>query len=508
MRYAATLAGCVAIIAGIASCSKDAPTAAAPAEKQLSVCSVSGSSGTIIGVPQSQVAAHLGRGDYLTDLAVTQQAGQAKDGAHFSRITDAIAAIRAGRLARNEGLVAACRITVTVASGVYRGSSQQNADTTVEHFPIIVDAPDITLTGALVMGLDAKGRATGTGAGGIESVLQPTEPLPIVGGTNSQTGVSTPIFIANAHPGGSAGSGLVVQGLVFQSGHIGVDTLAGGQGVFAMRVNGLVIRGNRFESGFTETLDLRASSAQIMQNQLGGIPMPIGGACDICLAGPGEFLVEGNRLLAGGIPGIVSSPALLLPVGFGVEQYVLPATSVVTSTVANNEVRDHLRKPVGVGVRLDAVGNGAPNLQGMSHMVIRDNSLVNNTFGIIVHAAFPVAGSLLRGDADVTLSSNDIQRSCQANLLVSLSRHVTTLGLANQPYLRNSTFSLALGGNVNWADAWYGDPAALGNSLVVDGQSVPNGARSLYDATKSCAAPSVAATLLTPAARIVGGSRP
>ena len=120
-------------------------------------------------------------------------------------------------------------------------------------------------------------------------------------------GISTPIIIANAHPGGSAGNGLRVEGFVFQSGNDGV-TATGGQAVFAMRAKGLVIRGNRVEAGFSELFDLRETSAIVDQNHLSGP----GGSCDICLAGPGVYRVTGNRLLGGGIPGILTVPAMNL----------------------------------------------------------------------------------------------------------------------------------------------------------------------------------------------------
>src|SRR6185295_5558839 len=112
-------------------------------------------------------------------------------------------------------------------------------------FPFVVDVPNITLRGALVMQLDAAGRATGEGVGPNRTTLKPVDPMPF-----EDAGPSVPIIIANGHPGGSAGNDLTVEGFVFQSGHdITVDM--GGQAVFSIRVKGLVIRGNRFEEGFS-----------------------------------------------------------------------------------------------------------------------------------------------------------------------------------------------------------------------------------------------------------------
>ena len=252
----------------------------------------------------------------------------------------------------------------------------------------------------------------------------------------------------------------------------------------SLRVRDLVVRRNRFEAGYTESLDLRATSAMVEQNHLGGGA----GTCDVCLAGPGDYVAQGNRLQAGGIPGIVAVPATLIPVPPMVEQYALPAASTVTARFINNEVHDHLRVPMGAALRVGAIGINAPNVVGTARVEARDNTLINNRFGILVEAAFPVAGGSLRGDIDLTLSGNELVQSCQNNLLVSFSRHTTAVGLSNLPYLRNTTYRLSLGGDVAWADAWYSHPAGFGNTLVVDGTTVPNGAFNAYDAMKTCIA--------------------
>jgi hypothetical protein len=324
------------------------------------------------------------------------------------------------------------------------------------------------------MGLDERGRATGEGTGDAESVLTPVAPLPIVGG------VSTPIIIANAHPGGSAGSGLTVEGFVFQSGNNPLGT-GGGQGILAVRATGLTIRGNRFEGGFTESIDLRVSGGAVVQNHLSGTA----GTCDICLAGPGSYSAVGNRLLSGGIPGITTTPIVQLPLPREVEPYALPATAETWSDIRNNEVSDHRRIPVGVGIRVEAVGNGAPTVHGLVHAVMQDNTLLDNRFGIIVHAAFPQLNTDRRGDVDLTLGGNEFHGSCQTNLFVSFARHQTGLGLQNGPYLLGSTFSLALNGDVRWEDVWYSHRAGFGNTLVVDGAVIPEGQRQFYSAT-SC----------------------
>jgi hypothetical protein len=131
---------------------------------------------------------------------------------------------------------------------------------------------------------------------------------------------------------------------------------------------------------------------------------------------------------------------------------------------------------------MDAVGLGAPNVYGSVHAVVQDNLIVNNRFGMIVHAAFPVANTLRRGDVELTLGGNVFQETCQANLYVAFSRHAFGLGrpMVNSTRLQNSTFELTLNGDVSWDDAWFYHPAGFGNTLVVDGTEVANGPRHFY----------------------------
>ena len=158
-----------------------------------------------------------------------------------------------------------------------------------------------------------------------------------------------------------------------------------------------------------------------------------------------------------------------------------PAPTRPTAEISNNEVRDHRRLPVGVGIRFAGLGIGAEDVHGTVHGVARDNLLVNNNFAMIVEAGFPTPDGELRADMDIALSGNVMQQSCQANLLVALTRHTRALGLTDFPYLQNSTYRLSLGGNLEWKDVWYGNEGGYGNRLVVDGRTIPNGTRQFYD---------------------------
>jgi len=384
------------------------------------------------------------------------------------------------RIARDEQTTGACRITIAVAAGSYRGSVTESADPALDRFPLVIDVPDVTLQGALQMQIGPSGRATGLGeTEGGQEVASTILPSPAL---RTQNSLSEPIIVINGHPDGFRGNGAMIEGFAFQSGHVGVDATFGGVAILSLRVLDLVVRGNRFEAEFSQSVDLRATSARVDHNHLSGTE----DTCDLCFAGPGDYEATGNRLLAGGIPGILVTPAILLPVPSIVEQIVLPASATVNALLINNEIRDHLRKPVGVGIRVGAIGAGAPNVAGLARVEARENVLVNNTFAMIVEAAFPVKNTLLKGDVELTLHSNTFSASCQNNLLVSLSRHTTGLGLTSFPYLLSSNYTLTLGGDIAWGDVWYAHPAGFGNTLTVDGVQIPNGSRIAYNAAKTC----------------------
>ena len=471
----------VASFCSLAACDPDG--ANGPSGPSISVCHVEGTAGTITPVLLSNLSDHKAHGDYVTELEVDRLAAPG-DSIHFSRVTDAVAAARAGRILRSELTRAACRISILVAPGILKGTANESTDPTLERFPIVIDVPDITLQGSVKMQIDAKGRATGVALAGDVTTFAPTPALIVVGGATSQQGVSQEIIVVNGHPNGSRGDGAVIEGFVFQTGRTAGDNTTGGQGVLSMRVGGVIIRGNRFEGGFTEAIDLRASSGTIERNFLTGR----GDACDICISGPGSYIVRHNRLDGpGGIPGIFSTPVTILPVPTFVEQQVQPDTSTITAVITNNEVRGHQAVPVGTGIRIGALGIGAPNVVGTSIATITDNDLVGNRFGIIIEAAFPVASGSLRGDIDVTTSGNVMSQICQNNVLVSFSRHTTGLGLnTTQPYLRNTTYSLKLGSDVPWDGVWYAHPSGFGNELLVNHAEMPNGTKNSYDASRTC----------------------
>lgn len=457
------------------------PSALELGTPKVAICHVQGVNPEILEVSMAALPAHEAHGDYVARLEVGG-GDPSDDGVHFDRITDALGAARATRIAHGELESAACRVTIVVAAGVRPATTAVSSDPAVEQLPFIIDVPDLTVRGALQMQVDETGRATGLGNETGTTTIAPSPALIIVGGMGSMSGAPEPIFIVNAHPVGPKGHGAVIEGFTLQSGRGPIDVSTGGFGVLAMRVDDLIVRGNRFDGGLSSGADLRASSALVERNYLSGR----GSSCDLCLAGPGAYVARDNRMIGGGIPGVLILPTVLLAVPAQVEQYQLPASATITADIMNNEVRDHTRVPVGVGLRVGSVGVGAPDVAGLVQVRLTDNLLVNNTFGIIIEAGFPRDATLRRGDIELKTNGNVMRGSCQHDLLVSLAAGQTGLGLSAMPYLLGSSFTLTFDGDLSWAEAWYSHPAGFGNSLTVNGAAIPNGAQRNYDPTRLC----------------------
>jgi len=433
--------------------------------------------GVELTVSAPALAGHIAHGDYLTRLEV-DPLGPTGDGIHFLRITDALGVARAARLAHNELQAANCRITISVAAGAIVGTTGTPPDATTEKFPVVIDVPDITLKGAFAMEVDADGRATGTSAGGSGTSLAPISPL-LGGGTGP---VSEMIVFINGQTNGSAGHRAVVEGFAFHSGRAPADVSIGGIAIGSLRVSDIVIRSNRFDNNLNSGVDLRASSGVVERIHLSGSA----NSCDVCLAGPGSYVFRDSRLVGGGTPGVLVLPAVVLTVPPGIEQYVPPASSHVNVVVENNEVRDHLKKPVGVGLRLGGIGVGAPNVVGNVTARFTNNTLANNTFGIIVEGAFVRNLPNQRADITLTTSGNVITGSCQHDLYVALPPSQVGLGLTTGLPLESSTYNLTLGSDLSWATAWYAHPDGFNNTLIVNGGVVSTGNNTAYDGTKVC----------------------
>lgn len=489
-NYLYVLLAAMSILA-LTGCSDTPLGLTAPAQNRLSahssvsVCHMSAGAGTVMSIPGPALAGHMRHGDYVAELLVDKATTSAGDAIHFTRIGDAIAAARATRIARNELLTGACRITIKVAPGIYQGSVSASADPAFEQLPLVIDIPDVTLAGSLVMQLDDEGRPTGPEVGGAEgnSTLVATPGLVSIRTGSVLDKYAEPLIVVNSHPDGSHGDGVVIQGFWFQSGNEAPDAIVGGNAVWAMRAR-LVVRGNLIGGGFAEPVEFRASAGTVANNLLTGR----GGSCALCMFGPGSYEVTSNRQtgLANRLAVLVF-PAIFAAIPPGVEQFTPPAEALVTAIIRNNDFRDHQEVPFGIGVRIAAIGPGAPNVAGTARVAVISNNLSNNRFAIVAEAGFPVANTALRGDIDLTVADNILNGSCQAPMLIALNSQASAVGLQSGPSLRNSTFTVSLDGNFAWSAAWYSHPAGAGNTLTVDGNAVATGKLAPYDAAKACA---------------------
>ncbi len=470
----------VILAALLAGCSTDDPAAPIVPEEPnvIDMCQQAGGVGTIVTVPASQVAPRRQRGEYVTRFEVDPSKAPVTDSIHFRRLTDALDVARSIRTRRNESASAACRITIVVASGTLRGTAGESTDPVVERLPFVIDMPDITVTGALQVRQDRE-IAVVPLPGDTTTRIVPSPALAVIGAVGNQPGLSQPIFVVNGRADGSGGHRAIIEGFSMASGHPSGDAAMGGQGILALRARGLIVRSNQFTGNFTERIDLRASDGVVERNVSSGV----GNSCDFCLAGPGTYTARFNRLADGGIPGIYVSPTVILPVPSGIDQYVLPADAEVNAVITKNIVETHQRRPVGTGLRLSSIGVGAPNVRGKVNATMRENTLTGNTFGIILEAGFPVAGTTLRGDITAVIENNIISGSCQAPLLVSFSRHTTGLGLATAPYLQNSSIAVQLTNPEEWDQtAWFAHVPNQGNTLTVNARNIAPGNRTAYNA--------------------------
>jgi hypothetical protein len=486
-RYRAiALLTAVSAAAFVASCAGTDEPVVGPTGELLSVCHLSGATGTLIELHASELGQHRSHGDYVAKLLVDKKGVGSADSIHFARVTDALSIARAGRIARKELSSASCHITIAVGPGIFQGRFGESSDPTFERFPLVIDVPELTLQGSFLMPVDANDRAVG--AATYDHANPPTTLVASPGLVSIVTGsaldkYAEPLILVHSHLVGSVADGVVIEKFILQSGNAAPDAVMGGNAVWAMRAKRLVVRNNQIEGGFSEPIELRSSVARVEHNYLTGKGL----SCALCMFGPGDYQVISNRQtgLANRL-GVLIFPTIFAAVPPGVDQLELGATALVTVLVQNNDLRDHQEVPFGIGLRVAGIGPGAPNVVGMARVDAVGNDLSNNRFGIIVETGFPVAGSSLRGDIDLTLDNNVLKASCETPLLVSLNSQQTATGRNAQPSSRNSTYTITFGADVTWNDVWYSHPAGAGNILSVNGATIANGARVPYDADKSC----------------------
>lgn len=448
------------------------------------VCHSTADGGEIVPVHAAGLPAHFAHGDYVTELVVDKAAATG-DSIHFRRIGDALAAARATRVARNELAAGACRITIKVAPGVYHGAVLASPDASFEKLPLVIDFPDVTLIGSTVVTIDDEGMPDVplNTSGEHNTVIRASPGLVSIKTGSVLDKYAEPLIVVNGHPDGSRGDGVLIQGFWLQSGNEAPDAVVGGNAVWAMRAR-LAVRGNMIDAGFAEPVEFRASVGRVENNYLRGK----GGSCALCMFGPGDYEVTGNRQIGlANRLAVLVFPAIIAAIPPGVEQFTPPSAALVTALIRDNEFRDHQEAPFGIGVRVAAVGPGAPNVAGNARVAVIGNDLSSNRFAVVAEAGFPVANTTSRGDIELSLENNKLTGSCQAPLLIALSSQATAVGLQSGATLKNSAFKVSLGGNVAWGDSWHSHPAGAGNTLTVDGSPVANGKVVAYDPARVCA---------------------
>ena len=476
------LSGAIAALALIGACRGDSPGLTTPTgvalsrqdEGKIEICHTQ-ENGKVLSLPLAAWPAHRGHGDYALAWSVSHGTTSAGDGIHFARITDAVDAADSTRRANGEMVTAACRITISVAAGTYRGSFDTTS-ANLERFPLYIGVPDVTLRGAQPMVVDAGGRATDAAMAGA-SVITPDRSLK----TNET-------YIVVAHDqSGYRGDSVAVEQFRFQSGYAPGSTVSGGEGVGALQVHRVAFRGNHFEPTMQSGVDLRASDGTVEQNYASRL----GTACGFCFAGPGKYEITGNRILDGGFVGLFLAPLAVLPnfpmtlnpLGVVVAQYTAPPAAADTATVTNNDISGHVRqaKGFGTGIRLVTFSSKDAGTTMQSGVIsLSGNTLYKNNFALSVDANTPVApaGSpVVPGNIEVTVTGNAVGPSCRNNLLVSFTRISHTLTNTTESYLSNASYALTLGAGVPWGMAWYDHPAGHGNTLTVNGAVQLNGKR-------------------------------
>src|SRR6266566_8852281 len=116
------------------------------------------------------------RAEYLYVSAAASSAGDGSAASPYWSITDAVSRARDDR--RNATIPAGETIVIHVAPGAYMGSySPPGSAGQMELLPIVLNMPNVVLSGATFLALDARGLPTGVVPGTAETILTSAVPL-------------------------------------------------------------------------------------------------------------------------------------------------------------------------------------------------------------------------------------------------------------------------------------------------------------------------------------------
>ena len=401
----------------------------------------------------------------LATVAVNARAEDLYVPNQFATIQAAIAQARIDRLSPdfspNETII------IHIAAGQY-----------VEKLPLILDVPNLRLEGETTLTTDGNGLPIG--------FVDSTETRLIA--QPALAGVQT-ILLIGPTSSDLTGIGITVQGLVLDAGNGG--SALDGRDITVDRVSRFSIQRNVLTGSAFIAVDGRASSGVIEENLIMGV------GCGSCISAGNQdapanysFLrnrsvenVFGGVLVAGSSYDGVHNPALLP---------VAPGTTFdsVAAVISGNDLSDNNHDPnLSFGIRLFAIDSGIPAAQSAGNLTVSvtNNTITNNSFGVVIDAGFPFRADqrLWTASFRTTFSGNTISGSNRAQALITFTRNSAAIFPAELKtgfkYLQDSTFTISdPGGDLNgyWFDHPSMDPIDgrfLNNTLRVNGVTIPNG---------------------------------
>jgi hypothetical protein len=429
------------------------------------------------------------------DLYVDANAAWSGDGsadAPYLRITDAMTRARSGRQSGLEET-----ITIHVAPGTYSGSysgSRLKSQPRLELLPIILNVPNLTLSGATKLLEDASELPTGAQPG-TETVITTDEVV------SSPNFTACLILVAPTTDGGS-GDGVTVSGFILDpqaTVHLPQDGVPELQSIWLDRAADFEVRQNIvMRSG--DGVRSRMSSGSVKGNLFLG-----NGFAGAYLTGgnrayPANVRIIGNRgfdnVRGGAMLGAFGNT---IPLDLGSNTLQSPAVllaadpaswpNLLTATVNDNDFSGNVVYGLRCGayppdnyykLKADLTARLEANVSGNSFKG-------NQNYGLVLDAAFPPPRSdksAVSARFDLALQNNALTGNGRATALFTFERFTVSLGtdsLKDFNYLSESVYNLTdperetLGFDYDNPVTDPFDGTVLNNTLIINGAATPSG---------------------------------
>ena len=439
----------------------------------------------------------LTRAENLYVDAVAAPNGDGSSARPYWRITDAVLRARGDR--RNAVIPAKERITIYVAAGTYYGSydaQKLGANPQWEMLPIILNVPNLTLSGATVLDADAQGLPAGVHAG-LETILA-TKDSHLVDALHA-------LIVIAGTTDGSAGDGVTVNGFDLQQKQGGSSDPIRTFGLWVERVSDFEIRGNVF----VQTpigLGTRLASGVVQGNFFNASELGLiitGGS----IVQPAVVTIAGNRAIGqseGGL--ILSGVAGLASLALGANTVTLPLLQktfdrrdpqdrrnipdTLSAIVTGNEVSDNGH----FGARLwgytpSKYSTTDGTLTSVLNATLTGNSFLRNgDYGIAVDAgwadrSFPLT---LSTAFTGTFQGNLFSANGRGPALFTFTTFWVSVGLNFPKYdkFQNQSFYQITDLDAELTGFDYDNPTTdpfdgttLSNTLIVNGTVIPPGSK-------------------------------